>query len=187
MRRELPGKPKRLSRRDVVKTSGVVGTAALLAGSGRLWAGGSDRIRLGLIACGGRGTYDTTNCLNAAANVELVAMGDMGGYDVYQACRRRVREEQREHAAKYVVFYIGGDDPIRSLLRYRHASFYRRWIPSPSPINRVTTVWSGSRPTYLKSSEKHRFEERTNASCWLGTMVGSGVLCVCCGGGRFGD
>ena len=51
----------------------------------------------------------------------------MGGYGVYQAYRRMVREEQREHAAQYVIFYIWGDDHIRSLLRCRHASFYRRW------------------------------------------------------------
>jgi hypothetical protein len=51
----------------------------------------------------------------------------MGGYGVYQAYRRMVREEQREHAAQYVIFYVWGDDHIRSLLRCRHASFYRWW------------------------------------------------------------
>ena len=51
----------------------------------------------------------------------------MGGYGVYQADRRMVREEQREHAAKYVIFYVWGDDHIRSLLRCRHASFYKWW------------------------------------------------------------
>jgi hypothetical protein len=51
----------------------------------------------------------------------------MGGYGVYQTYRRMVREEQREHAAKYVIFYVWGDDHIRSLLRCRHASFYRWW------------------------------------------------------------
>jgi myo-inositol 2-dehydrogenase / D-chiro-inositol 1-dehydrogenase len=77
MKSQLSQEPKQLSRRDVIKTSGLIGTAALLTGTGRLWAGGSDRIRVGLIGCGGRGTYDTTNCLNAAENVELVAMGDL--------------------------------------------------------------------------------------------------------------
>jgi hypothetical protein len=51
----------------------------------------------------------------------------MGGYGVYQAYRRMVREENEEHAAEYVIFYIWGDDHIRSLLRCRYASFYRRW------------------------------------------------------------
>jgi len=51
----------------------------------------------------------------------------MGGYGVYQAYRRMVREEKRDHAAEYVILYIWGDDHTRSLLRCRHASFYRHW------------------------------------------------------------
>jgi hypothetical protein len=51
----------------------------------------------------------------------------MGGYGAYQAYRRMVREEQTDHAAKYLIFYIWGDDHIRSLLRCRHAIIYPRW------------------------------------------------------------
>src|SRR5262245_4314381 len=45
----------------------------------------------------------------------------MGGYGAYQAYRRMAREERSEHGAKYLIFYIWGDDHIRSLLRCRHA------------------------------------------------------------------
>ena len=48
-----------------------------MSGTERMFAAGSDKIRIGLIGCGGRGMYDTTNCLNSAENVELVAMGDL--------------------------------------------------------------------------------------------------------------
>jgi hypothetical protein len=51
----------------------------------------------------------------------------MGGYGVYQAYRRMVREERRDHGAEYVIFYIWGDDHIRSLLRCRHAIIFRWW------------------------------------------------------------
>ena len=51
----------------------------------------------------------------------------MGGYGVYQAYRRMVREEQTPRRAEYVIFYIWGDDHIRSLLRCRHAIIYRWW------------------------------------------------------------
>ncbi|MHC1763069.1 MAG: hypothetical protein AB9869_02015 [Verrucomicrobiia bacterium] len=51
----------------------------------------------------------------------------MGGYGVYQAFRRMVREERTDHAAEYLIFYIWGDDHIRSLLRCRHAAIYRWW------------------------------------------------------------
>ncbi len=51
----------------------------------------------------------------------------MGGYGVYQAFRRMAREERTDHGAEYVIFYIWGDDHIRSLLRCRHAIIYRWW------------------------------------------------------------
>jgi len=51
----------------------------------------------------------------------------MGGFGVYQAYRRIIREEQTEHRAKYLIFYIWGDDHVRSLLRCRHAAIYPWW------------------------------------------------------------
>ena len=51
----------------------------------------------------------------------------MGGYGVYQAYRRMIREEKTDHDAEYVIFYIWGDDHVRSLLRCRHAIIFRWW------------------------------------------------------------
>ena len=67
----------RLTRRNFIRVSAATGVAALVLPTNRMFAAGSDKIRVGLIGCGGRGRYDTTNCLNAAENVELVAMGDI--------------------------------------------------------------------------------------------------------------
>ena len=44
----------------------------------------------------------------------------MGGFGLYQAYRRMVREEQTENGAEYVTLYIWGNDHIRSLLRCRY-------------------------------------------------------------------
>ena len=51
----------------------------------------------------------------------------MGGYGAYQAYRRMVREESTDHDAEYLIFYVWGDDHIRSLLRCRHALIYEGW------------------------------------------------------------
>lgn len=51
----------------------------------------------------------------------------MGGYGAYQAYRRMVREESTGHGAEYLIFYVWGDDHIRSLLRCRHALIYKTW------------------------------------------------------------
>jgi hypothetical protein len=45
----------------------------------------------------------------------------MGGFGIYQAYRRMLREESTEKAAKYLMLYIWGDDHIRTLLRCRYA------------------------------------------------------------------
>ena len=51
----------------------------------------------------------------------------MGGYGVYQAYRRMLREERTDHSAEYVTLYLWGDDHIRSLLRCRHSITYKGW------------------------------------------------------------
>jgi hypothetical protein len=51
----------------------------------------------------------------------------MGGFGVYQAYRRMLREERTDHAAEYLILYLWGDDHIRSLLRCRHAITNRFW------------------------------------------------------------
>ncbi len=44
----------------------------------------------------------------------------MGGYGVNQTYRRMQREEATKNGAEYLMFYIWGDDHIRSLLRCRY-------------------------------------------------------------------
>lgn len=51
----------------------------------------------------------------------------VGGHGVYQAYRRMLREEQTHDGAEYVVLYVWGDDPTRSLMRARWAALYRTW------------------------------------------------------------
>jgi|HubBroStandDraft_6_1064221.scaffolds.fasta_scaffold242849_1 hypothetical protein len=48
----------------------------------------------------------------------------VGGYGVYQAYRRMIREEKTEHSAKYLILMICCDDSIRSVYRMRWAAIY---------------------------------------------------------------
>jgi hypothetical protein len=64
----------------------------------------------------------------------------VGGYGLYQAFRRMVREEQTAHGATNVVLYIYGDDHIRSLFRCRHATIYP-WFDN-SGTNFHCNFWS---------------------------------------------
>ncbi len=63
------------SRRDFIKTSAA--SVAALSVAGRMYAAGSDTIRVGLIGCGGQGTRDLISCVNSTPGVEIVALGDL--------------------------------------------------------------------------------------------------------------
>jgi predicted dehydrogenase len=65
------------SRRDFIKTTAGVSLAALTFDNSRVFAAGSDKLRVGLIGCGGRGTGAAKDCVKSSENVEIVAMGDM--------------------------------------------------------------------------------------------------------------
>ena len=67
-----------VTRRDFIKTSATACAAALAAGTGFAHAEGSDKIRVGLIGCGGRGTgAGIVDCAQSSSGIELVAMGDL--------------------------------------------------------------------------------------------------------------
>lgn len=78
MKTKLNENSGRFSRRDFVKASAVLATAGL--GANRLYAAGSDKIRVGLIGCGGRGNGALDNhiaaCKHIGKDVEVVATAD---------------------------------------------------------------------------------------------------------------
>jgi len=63
-----------VSRRNFLQTSATL--AALPAGMSA-YVAGSDKIRVGLIGCGGRGEAAAANAMNAGKDVRIVAMGDL--------------------------------------------------------------------------------------------------------------
>jgi predicted dehydrogenase len=67
------------SRRNFLKTSAAVGAAATLASMGTnfAFAQGSQRIKVGLVGCGGRGTGAARDAIQASPLVDIVAMGDL--------------------------------------------------------------------------------------------------------------
>ncbi|MBN2411613.1 Gfo/Idh/MocA family oxidoreductase [candidate division KSB1 bacterium] len=67
-----------VTRRDFIKTTAGAGAAAILAGSRIGYTQGSDKIRVGLIGCGGRGTgAGIIDCAQSSEGIELVAIGDL--------------------------------------------------------------------------------------------------------------
>jgi len=77
MKKKANGKTSEVSRRNFIKASAAVGMVAILPGKERLFAAGSDKLRVGLIGCGWRGTGAAEDCVKSAPNMEIVAMGDL--------------------------------------------------------------------------------------------------------------
>jgi predicted dehydrogenase len=75
-----PSKPEPLpafSRRELLQTASLASLAAL-ASSGRAHAASSsERIRVGLVGCGGRGTDAALDCAAASDDVVIAAVGDL--------------------------------------------------------------------------------------------------------------
>jgi len=77
MESKTKAKSGALSRRDFLRASAAASMAALASPSSRIYAAGSDKIRIGFIGCGSQGTGDAINCLKSSEGVELVAMADI--------------------------------------------------------------------------------------------------------------
>lgn len=71
------GKGTGTTRRDFLKTSTAMASAAALGLGSRVHAAGSDTIRVGMIGCGGRNTGAAAQALTADPGARLVAMCDI--------------------------------------------------------------------------------------------------------------
>ena len=67
------------TRRDFLKAGAAASTLAALGTQTKVFAsnaGASDKLKVGLIGCGGRGTGALSQCVNAAPNIEVHALAD---------------------------------------------------------------------------------------------------------------
>ena len=112
-------KNRALDRRTFLKTAGA---AALLTGA-RFRAAGSDKIRVGLIGCGSRGTSaGIIDCAQSAPGVALVALGDIF-QDHLEAAPRLIQENLRERGLPVEEIYrvtpermFAGPDAYRQVI-----------------------------------------------------------------------
>ena len=92
----------RLSRRGFLKTSVAAAATTLAAGCASMQRGQAgpailhpgkpEKLRVGVIGCGGRGTSAAMNCVESSENVEIVALGDLF-QDRLDSCREKLGEK----------------------------------------------------------------------------------------------
>ncbi|MCG6927018.1 MAG: Gfo/Idh/MocA family oxidoreductase [Acidobacteria bacterium] len=76
MKDETTTEKNGITRREVIKAASLASLAAAMPG-GVFAAGASERIKVGLIGCGGRGTGAAQDAINASPDIVIAAMGDV--------------------------------------------------------------------------------------------------------------
>lgn len=68
----------------------------------------------------------------------------MGGYGLYQAYLRMLREESTQYGAKNIVLYIWGDDHYRSMFRTRYMVIDKKWVNDQAKREGVGKMFHGN-------------------------------------------
>ncbi|MEK7404451.1 MAG: Gfo/Idh/MocA family oxidoreductase [Acidobacteriota bacterium] len=142
------------SRRSFLKGSTAVGSAFTIIRPELVRGAGNERLRAGVIGCGGRGTQAVENLMDGYPNAELVAMADIFE-DRLEKSIRRLREAPQ--TAKY-------HDRIKVDPEHRFIGFdgYKKVIASGVDIVILATP-PGYRPEHFEAAinaKKHVFCEK---------------------------
>jgi predicted dehydrogenase len=153
-----------MERRSFVKQAAALGLAGLARAQSR------ERLRAGLIGCGGRGTQAVVDTLTGNENVELVAMADVFE-DKLEGSLKRLRDPK----------FLGqrGGDPASMVKRIRvepdhhFVGFdaYTKLVASDLDIVMLTTP-PGYRPIHFEAAieaGKHVFAEKPVGTDPVGT------------------
>ncbi len=105
-----------MSRRDFIKTTSAVTLAAAMPRSGGLFAAGSDKIRVGMIGCGGRGTGAAVNCIEARPDAVITAMGDLFEDHLENSFKRLTEKVPKKNLAVTKERLFTGFDAYKKVL-----------------------------------------------------------------------
>ncbi len=102
----------------------------------------------------------------AAHYCEPIRNFGVGGYSVYQAYLRMLREEQTDTSADFIILNIWSDDHLRSIYTWRWLVYGQsEWSRLRVDVSKAQ-VWTfdgGPRPNVHLDPETGQFEERQNA------------------------
>ena len=158
------------SRRDFIKKSMIV-SAGISAGLFNVgnpgFAQNKDKIRVGLIGCGSRGSGAVRFCLSASENVELTAMGDLF-------------EDRLQSSLSGLQQALGEKINVPEVARFTGLDAYKKVIESNVDLVMLTTP-PGFRPEHFREAvenDKHVFMEKPIAVDPVGvrSVIKSGEL-----------
>lgn len=148
-----------MTRREVLSASALAALSAYVAAGSHVFAQGSDRLKVGLIGCGGRGTGAAHDCARADRGVVIWALGDMF-QDRLNGCRDTVKGLGEQCQVTDDRCFVGLDA-------------YRKVIASGVDIVILATP-PGFRPTHFAAAVeagKHVFMEKPVATDAPGARI----------------
>ena len=148
-----------ISRRNFFQTTGSAATAAsafLIVKPELVRGAGNERLRAGLIGCGGRGSQAVVDLLTGTENVDVVAMGDLFE-DKLEGSLRGMLDEKKPT-------YKVTKDRVKVDAEHRFTGFdaYKKVIASDIDIVMLATP-PGYRPEHFEAAvdaKKHVFCEK---------------------------
>ena len=150
-----------VSRRGFVAGTAAIGAAAAMTslGTNFAYAAGSERIRVGVIGCGGRGTGAAKDCAAASPQVQIVTLADVF-QDRVDRCRKQLDGLGDQIAVKDENCFTGFDA-------------YEKALATETDLVILATP-PGFRPTHLKAAAeagKHVFAEKPVAVDAVGVKM----------------
>lgn len=162
--------PSMTRRQFAVRTFGAAAAVAAVPSiASELSARNPDKIRLGLVGCGGRGVGAVIDAILSSPNVEVVALADMFP-DKIEAALKKLRSPQagknRDFAAQYGSLVVDWDrvDAVRVTPECCFSGFdaHRKILESAADVVILATP-PGFRPQHIRAAVeagKHVFAEK---------------------------
>ncbi len=105
-----------ITRREFIKAASVASLTAVVSGPGILHAAGAEKIRVGLIGCGGRGTGAAIDCVEASHDVVIAALGDLFPDRVEESLNRLKEKLAKENVAVTPATCFSGFDAFKKVV-----------------------------------------------------------------------
>ena len=134
-------------KKSAAATAGL--SAGLMSSGNFAYAAGSDRVRYGLIGCGGRGTGAARDCAQAAEGTELVAMGEFF-------------EDRLDQSKKILQEVIPDSYQVTDATSFTGFDAYQRVVESDVDLVLIASP-PGFHPMHLRAAveaDKHVFLEK---------------------------
>src|SRR5262249_26442464 len=147
------------TRRDFLKAGAAGAVAANLSLLANVHAAGSDAIKVGIIGCGGRGSGAAYDVLQAAPNVQIVALGDAFEFRV-KGLRSRLLNAGKKDAA---IKALGNSVDLPEERCFAGLDCHEKVLSVPGLNYVILATPPGFRPLHLQAAVKagkHIFTEK---------------------------